>query len=127
MTRRLSQLIIGPGAADDTAHEPEQLHETSPSMSVPLRRCQTVPDARSSNNNSSAEDEQALTGCTPGLRKRRERAEKYVTDQSQLNLRFHRPQRHRQRPVSDVVGSSVQTSSQTAAQQPRPRYALLFS
>ncbi|XP_034248117.1 serine/threonine-protein kinase MRCK gamma isoform X3 [Thrips palmi] len=118
LTRRLSQLIIGPVGADDAPNESEQLLETSPSsMSVPLRRCQTVPDARSSNNNSSAEDEQALTGCTPGLRKRRERAEKYVTDQSQLNLRFHRPQRHRQRPVSEVVGSSVQTPSQTTQQQ----------
>jgi tau tubulin kinase len=49
---------------------------------------------------SSAEDEN-LTGCTPALRRRRQ-SEKYVTDASQLNLQFQRPQ-HRTRPQSEVL------------------------
>ncbi|XP_063219538.1 tau-tubulin kinase homolog Asator [Bacillus rossius redtenbacheri] len=66
--------------------------------SHPLRRCVTLPDARASHsNNSSAEEEQQqLTACTPALRRRRERDTKYVTDQSQLNLRFSRPARKAQ-------------------------------
>lgn len=36
----------------------------------------------------------ALGGCTPGLRRRRQGAEKYVTDLSQLGLRFQRRRRH---------------------------------
>ncbi|XP_018049254.1 PREDICTED: uncharacterized protein LOC108687803 isoform X1 [Atta colombica] len=49
---------------------------------------------------SSAEDEN-LTGCTPALRRRRQ-SEKYVTDASQLNLQFQRPQ-HRTRPQSEIL------------------------
>ncbi|CAG2053271.1 unnamed protein product [Timema podura] len=66
--------------------------------SLPLRRCVTLPDARAppSNNNSSTEEEQQLNACTPALRRRRERDSKYVTDQSQLNLRFPRPARRAQ-------------------------------
>ncbi|XP_066991308.1 tau-tubulin kinase homolog Asator isoform X3 [Anabrus simplex] len=84
-------------------HTPEtDSVSSSPSpQQLPLRRCATMPDARVSNN-SSTEDEQQLTACTPALRRRRERETKYVTDQSQLNLRFHRPSR-RARPVSEVV------------------------
>jgi hypothetical protein len=81
---------------------------------LPLRRCATLPDARGggSNNTSSAEDDaiaqQQLTSCTPALRRRRERESKYVTDQSQLNLRFHRPiHRHRQRPVSASASTEI--------------------
>lgn len=44
-------------------------------------------------------------GCTPALRRRRQQ-EKYVTDQSQLNLRFSRPSR-RTRPISDVVNPTA--------------------
>ena len=82
-----------------------------PTSVVPLRRCATLPDARGggSNNTSSTEDDQQqqLTSCTPALRRRRERESKYVTDQSQLNLRFHRPaHRHRQRPVSASASST---------------------
>ncbi|XP_029161782.1 uncharacterized protein LOC114933415 isoform X2 [Nylanderia fulva] len=51
-------------------------------------------------NTSSAEDEN-LTGCTPALRRRRQN-EKYVTDASQLNLQFQRPQ-HRTRPQSEIL------------------------
>jgi hypothetical protein len=82
---------------------------------LPLRRCTTLPDARGvvgSNNTSLTEDEvmaqQQLTSCTPALRRRRERECKYVTDQSQLNLRFHRPaHRHRQRPVSASASTEI--------------------
>lgn len=34
---------------------------------------------------------------TPGLRRRRQLQDKYVTDPSQLNLRFQRPQMRRSR------------------------------
>lgn len=81
---------------------------------LPLRRCATLPDARGvgSNNTCLAEDDvmaqQQLTSCTPALRRRRERECKYVTDQSQLNLRFHRPaHRHRQRPVSASASTDM--------------------
>ncbi|XP_029051018.2 tau-tubulin kinase homolog Asator isoform X4 [Osmia bicornis bicornis] len=69
-----------------------------------LRRCVTLPDARPTysplTSANSTEDEN-LTGCTPALRRRRQ-SEKYVTDSSQLNLRFQRPQR-RVRPNSEVL------------------------
>lgn len=85
-----------------------------PMAVLPLRRCSTLPDARGggSNNTSSTEDDavaqQQLTSCTPALRRRRERECKYVTDQSQLNLRFHRPaHRHRQRPVSASASTEI--------------------
>ena len=69
-----------------------------------LRRCATLPDARTNvaplTSTSSTEDEN-LTGCTPALRRRR-MSEKYVTDASQLNLRFQRPQ-GRTRPISEVL------------------------
>jgi len=100
------------------AHTNTLLHsETSscvPVAVLPLRRCATLPDARGvgSNNTSSTEDDvmaqQQLTSCTPALRRRRERECKYVTDQSQLNLRFHRPvHRHRQRPVSASASTDI--------------------
>ncbi|XP_049767782.1 tau-tubulin kinase homolog Asator isoform X4 [Schistocerca cancellata] len=57
-------------------------------VAIPLRRCQTLPDARPSDEDSS---DARLAACTPALRRRREREAKYVTDQSQLNLRFRRP------------------------------------
>ncbi|XP_066599003.1 tau-tubulin kinase homolog Asator isoform X2 [Prorops nasuta] len=68
-----------------------------------LRRCATLPDARLAvsplTSVSSAEDEN-LIGCTPALRRRRQ-SEKYVTDASQLNLRFQRHQ-HRTIPNAEV-------------------------
>lgn len=60
----------------------------------------TRPIISSLTSASSAEDEN-LTGCTPALRRRRQ-SEKYVTDASQLNLQFQRPQ-HRTRPQSEVL------------------------
>lgn len=68
-----------------------------------LRRCATLPDARPvpSLTSTSSTEEENLTGCTPALRRRRQ-SEKYVTDASQLNLRFQRPQR-RTRPNSEVL------------------------
>jgi len=103
---------------EQVAHTNTLLHsETSscvPVAVLPLRRCATLPDARGvgSNNTSSTEDDvmaqQQLTSCTPALRRRRERECKYVTDQSQLNLRFHRPvHRHRQRPVSASASTDI--------------------
>ncbi|PNF21858.1 Tau-tubulin kinase-like protein Asator [Cryptotermes secundus] len=103
---------------DQTALTNMLLHSESsscvPMAVLPLRRCATLPDARGggSNNTSSAEDDtaaqQQLTSCTPALRRRRERECKYVTDQSQLNLRFHRPaHRHRQRPVSASASTDM--------------------
>jgi len=107
------------------SYEEEQLGHTNmllhsetsscvPVAVLPLRRCATLPDARGvgSNNTSSTEDDvmaqQQLTSCTPALRRRRERECKYVTDQSQLNLRFHRPaHRHRQRPVSASASTDI--------------------
>nr|CAD7262256.1 unnamed protein product [Timema shepardi] len=76
--------------------------------SLPLRRCVTLPDARAplSNNNSSTEEEQQLNACTPALRRRRERDSKYVTDQSQLNLRFPRPARRAQVIRHRYLGSN---------------------
>lgn len=70
-----------------------------------LRRCLALPDEPSifsslTSANNSTEDEN-LTGCTPALRRRRQ-SEKYVTDASQLNLRFQRPQR-RIRSHSEVL------------------------
>ncbi|XP_015123077.1 tau-tubulin kinase homolog Asator isoform X1 [Diachasma alloeum] len=80
--------------------KPLSVHTEAPA----LRRCATLPDARPSppllTSTSSTEDEN-LTGCTPALRRRRQ-SEKYVTDASQLNLRFQRPQR-RARPNSEVL------------------------
>ncbi|KAK2587012.1 hypothetical protein KPH14_010976 [Odynerus spinipes] len=80
--------------------KPLTVHMEAPA----LRRCATLPDARPNmsplTSASSAEDEN-LTGCTPALRRRRQ-SEKYVTDASQLNLRFQRPQR-RMRPNSEVL------------------------
>nr|CAD7199544.1 unnamed protein product [Timema douglasi] len=75
---------------------------------LPLRRCVTLPDARAplSNNNSSTEEEQQLNACTPALRRRRERDSKYVTDQSQLNLRFPRPARRAQVIRHRYLGSN---------------------
>lgn len=72
-----------------------------------LRRCATLPDARPSlgsslTSTSSTEEENNLTGCTPALRRRRQ-SEKYVTDASQLNLRFQRPQQRRPRPSSELL------------------------
>ncbi|XP_043249802.1 tau-tubulin kinase homolog Asator isoform X5 [Colletes gigas] len=69
-----------------------------------LRRCATLPDARptfSPLTSSNLTEDENLTGCTPALRRRRQ-SEKYVTDTSQLNLRFQRPQR-RIRPNSEVL------------------------
>ncbi|XP_024936854.1 tau-tubulin kinase homolog Asator isoform X2 [Cephus cinctus] len=78
----------------------DSVHTDAPA----LRRCVTLPDARANapplTSASSTEDEN-LTGCTPALRRRRQ-SEKYVTDASQLNLRFQRPQR-RTRPTSEVL------------------------
>ena len=69
-----------------------------------LRRCLALPDEPSIfsplTSANSTEDEN-LTGCTPALRRRRQ-SEKYVTDASQLNLRFQRPQR-RIRSHSEVL------------------------
>ncbi|XP_017764470.1 PREDICTED: uncharacterized protein LOC108553902 isoform X2 [Eufriesea mexicana] len=69
-----------------------------------LRRCSALPDEPSIfsplTSANSTEDEN-LTGCTPALRRRRQ-SEKYVTDASQLNLRFQRPQR-RIRSHSEVL------------------------
>ncbi|XP_015172163.1 PREDICTED: uncharacterized protein LOC107064249 isoform X1 [Polistes dominula] len=80
--------------------KPLTVHMEAPA----LHRCATLPDARQNmsplTSASSAEDEN-LTGCTPALRRRRQ-SEKYVTDASQLNLRFQRPQR-RMRPNSEVL------------------------
>lgn len=53
----------------------------TPVMPVELRRCATLPDARHDNE------------LTPALRRRRGGEGKYVTDQSQLPLRFARPRR----------------------------------
>ncbi|KAK6633702.1 hypothetical protein RUM44_004309 [Polyplax serrata] len=84
--------------------------QEDPSIPLPLRRCQTMPDASfkrdcpQANTGSSTEDEQQLTGCTPALRRRRQQ-EKYITDQSQLNLRFNRPSR-RTRPTSELVSTT---------------------
>lgn len=86
--------------------EPDSMPSSPSTHQLPLRRCATMPDARGSNNNSSTEDEQQLTACTPALRRRRERETKYVTDQSQLNLRFHRPAR-RTRPMSEMVSGPI--------------------
>ncbi|XP_076618662.1 tau-tubulin kinase asator isoform X4 [Colletes latitarsis] len=69
-----------------------------------LRRCATLPDARptfSPLTSANLTEDENLTGCTPALRRRRQ-SEKYVTDTSQLNLRFQRPQR-RIRPNSEVL------------------------
>ena len=69
-----------------------------------LRRCATLPDARpifSPLSSANSTEDENLTGCTPALRRRRQ-SEKYVTDVSQLNLRFQRPQR-RSRPNSEVL------------------------
>ncbi|XP_033224062.1 tau-tubulin kinase homolog Asator isoform X3 [Belonocnema kinseyi] len=83
-----------------TKGKPLTIHAEAPT----LRRCATLPDARPSvpalTSTSSTEDEN-LTGCTPALRRRR-LSEKYVTDASQLNLRFQRPQ-GRSRPISEVL------------------------
>ncbi|XP_076754507.1 tau-tubulin kinase asator isoform X1 [Xylocopa sonorina] len=70
-----------------------------------LRRCLALSDepaifSPSLTSANSTEDEN-LTGCTPALRRRRQ-VEKYVTDASQLNLRFQRPQR-RIRSHSEVL------------------------
>ncbi|KAK7794232.1 hypothetical protein R5R35_012552 [Gryllus longicercus] len=89
-----------------TTPEPDSMPSSPSTHQLPLRRCATMPDARGSNNNSSTEDEQQLTACTPALRRRRERETKYVTDQSQLNLRFHRPAR-RTRPMSEMVSGPI--------------------
>lgn len=48
-----------------------------------------------------------LGGCTPALRRRRQ-ADKYVTDESQLNLRFHR---RRPRPNSATTAAIVTSDS----------------
>lgn len=79
---------------------------------IPLRRCQTLPDARPSDEDSS---DARLAACTPALRRRREREAKYVTDQSQLNLRFRRPgqrgqqqQQQQQRQRMSAPASSCQ-------------------
>lgn len=69
-----------------------------------MRRCVTLPDARptfSPLTSANSTEEENLTGCTPALRRRRQ-SEKYVTDVSQLNLRFQRPQ-HVVRPNSEVL------------------------
>ncbi|XP_076164086.1 tau-tubulin kinase asator isoform X1 [Ptiloglossa arizonensis] len=69
-----------------------------------LQRCATLPDARpifSPLTSVNLTEDENLTGCTPALRRRRQ-SEKYVTDASQLNLRFQRPQR-RIRPNSEVL------------------------
>ncbi|KZC08670.1 Tau-tubulin kinase 1 [Dufourea novaeangliae] len=69
-----------------------------------LRRCATLPDTRpifSPLTSANSTEDENLTGCTPALRRRRQ-SEKYVTDASQLNLRFQRPQR-RVRPNSEVL------------------------
>jgi tau tubulin kinase len=70
-----------------------------------LRRCATLPDGRPSlcslTSTSSTEDDN-LIGCTPALRRRRQ-CEKYVTDSSQLNLRFQRPKQRRPRPSSELL------------------------
>ncbi|KAJ8683700.1 hypothetical protein QAD02_019492 [Eretmocerus hayati] len=82
--------------------------------SIPiLRRCATLPDARPPNSyvtlsTTSSTEEDNLTGCTPALRRRRQ-SDKYVTDASQLNLRFQRPgtagsyQQNRIRPSSELA------------------------
>ena len=70
-----------------------------------LRRCATLPDARpqlGSLTSTSSTEEENLTGCTPALRRRRQ-SEKYVTDASQLNLRFQRPQHRKPRPSSELL------------------------
>ncbi|XP_043483044.1 tau-tubulin kinase homolog Asator isoform X2 [Leptopilina heterotoma] len=83
-----------------TKGKPLTIHAEAPA----LRRCATLPDARPNvaplTSTSSTEDEN-LTGCTPALRRRR-LSEKYVTDASQLNLRFQKPQ-GRTRPISEVI------------------------
>ncbi|EFN88725.1 Tau-tubulin kinase 1 [Harpegnathos saltator] len=86
------------------------LSESTPETNTPNIKAGTggeveklpVPMAatKEKDNTSSAEDEN-LTGCTPALRRRRQ-SEKYVTDASQLNLQFQRPQ-HRTRPQSEVL------------------------
>lgn len=68
-----------------------------------LRRCLALPDESSifSSLTANSTEDENLTGCTPALRRRRQ-SEKYVTDASQLNLRFQRPQR-RIRSHSEVL------------------------
>ncbi|KAL6420955.1 hypothetical protein ACFW04_013619 [Cataglyphis niger] len=86
------------------------LSESTPEINAPNIKMGTGSDieklpmpmtaTKEKENTSSAEDEN-LTGCTPALRRRRQN-EKYVTDASQLNLQFQRPQ-HRTRPQSEVL------------------------
>ncbi|XP_011495946.1 PREDICTED: uncharacterized protein LOC105360678 [Ceratosolen solmsi marchali] len=84
-----------------TRVKPMALYEGIPC----LRRCATLPDGRPSlcslASTSSTEDDN-LMGCTPALRRRRQ-SEKYVTDTSQLNLRFQRPKQRRPRPSSELL------------------------
>ncbi|XP_054280941.1 tau-tubulin kinase homolog Asator isoform X3 [Macrosteles quadrilineatus] len=61
--------------------EAECVRDAVPIVPVELRRCATLPDARRDND------------LTPALRRRRGGEGKYVTDQSQLPLRFTRPRR----------------------------------
>ncbi|XP_046741888.1 uncharacterized protein LOC124408761 isoform X3 [Diprion similis] len=78
--------------------------DSVPAEAPALRRCVTLPDARPTQpllTSASSTDEENLTGCTPALRRRR-LSEKYVTDASQLNLHFQRPQ-HRPRPISEIL------------------------
>ncbi|XP_070153563.1 tau-tubulin kinase homolog Asator isoform X1 [Polyergus mexicanus] len=86
------------------------LSESTPETNTPNIKAGTGSDieklpvsmtaTKEKENTSSAEDEN-LTGCTPALRRRRQ-SEKYVTDASQLNLQFQRPQ-HRTRPQSEIL------------------------
>uniref|UniRef100_A0A1B6KQV4 Protein kinase domain-containing protein n=1 Tax=Graphocephala atropunctata TaxID=36148 RepID=A0A1B6KQV4_9HEMI len=80
-------------------------------MSVELRRCATLPDARRDGE------------LTPALRRRRGEG-KYVTDQSQLPLRFARPRRIIRGIPSHMLcspgGEESEVSSDSSGNNPQP-------
>ncbi|XP_059482107.1 uncharacterized protein LOC132200567 isoform X2 [Neocloeon triangulifer] len=75
-----------------------------------LRRSATAPAVP-------AQLDEELGGCTPALRRRRQ-GDKYVTDESQLNLRFHR---RRPRPNSATTAIMTCDSRPVVPIRQRPR------
>jgi len=62
-----------------------------------------------------------LADLTPALRRRRQTVDKYITDESQLNLRY---QRRRTRPLSDI-NPPPPTMLQTRNRQSRQRVSMI--
>ncbi|CRK99849.1 CLUMA_CG013152, isoform A [Clunio marinus] len=109
----------------DNRNENEKLRDNSTCSSSRIPVFNPSGSTRMLSQRSSwagSEDGPDMCDLTPGLRRRRQNAEKYVTDPSQLNLRFTRPKSRpivRTRGIPSHLLSAQPNGRQQAQQHPQ--------